>query len=171
VTAGSRKHHAGRKPRTYLPIRVLLYRPDVGIGALTDVPVDQRFVQRWYDHGEIDVEAVHGMATRTQINYVGAKSCLNADLYNADDYVVTHHLDDIVTNSWLDPAGDVLDSSSDRAAYDQLFLEAASQGIGFQYSSGDDGDNLLNHRSPHLHSSIGQFARADIGLMVYRNQF
>ncbi len=96
----------------------------------------------WLTEQAIDVEAVHAMATQTHINYVGAKSCLNTDLYNADDYVVTHHLANVVTNSWSDPAGDVFDSPTDRAAFDQLFMEAASQGIGFQYSTGDDGDNF-----------------------------
>ncbi len=96
----------------------------------------------WLTEQAIDVEAVHSTATHAKINYVGAKSCLNTDLYNADDYVVTHHLADVVTNSWADPAGDVFDSPSDRAAFDQLFIEAASQGIGFQYSTGDDGDNF-----------------------------
>jgi subtilase family serine protease len=96
----------------------------------------------WLTEQAIDVEAVHAMATHARIHYVGAKSCLNTDLYNADDYVVTHHLADVVTNSWSDPAGDVFDSPSDRAAFDHLFIEAAARGIGFQYSSGDDGDNF-----------------------------
>ncbi|MBV8943721.1 MAG: hypothetical protein JO240_18515, partial [Solirubrobacterales bacterium] len=96
----------------------------------------------WLVEQAIDIQAVHGMAGNAGIRYVGAKSCLNTDLFSADQQVVEHHLADVVTNSWGDPSGDVLDDSSYRAAFDQLFIEAGMKGITVQYSTGDDGDNF-----------------------------
>ncbi len=96
----------------------------------------------WLTEQAIDIQAVHGMAGQAGISYVGAKSCLNTDLFNADQYAVDNHIATVVTNSWGDSSGDLLDDSSSRAAFDHLFLLAGSTGIGMQYSSGDDGDNF-----------------------------
>ena len=96
----------------------------------------------WLTEQAIDVEIVHSMATDAHILFVGAKNCLNTGLYQADDEVVVDKAAGVVTNSWADPAGDVLDSTSDRKAFDDLFIEAGDKGIGFQYSTGDDGDNF-----------------------------
>jgi subtilase family serine protease len=96
----------------------------------------------WLVEQAIDVEAVHSMATGAHILYAGAKSCLNTDLFNADQYVIDNRLADVVTNSWGDPAGDVLDESTYRAAFDDLFQLAGSTGMTVMFSSGDDGDNF-----------------------------
>jgi subtilase family serine protease len=96
----------------------------------------------WLTEQAIDVESVHDMATDAHILYVGAKSCLDSDLFNADQYVIDNDLADVVTNSWGDPAGDVLDPSTYRAAFDSLLLLAGSTGITTLYSTGDDGDNF-----------------------------
>ena len=44
-------------------------------------------------------------------------------------------------NSWGGPSADVLDDSSPQHAFDSLFLLGVT-GIGMQYGSGDDRDNL-----------------------------
>ncbi len=96
----------------------------------------------WLTEQAIDVEAVHATAPDAHILYAGAKSCLDTDLFNADQYVIDNDLADVVTNSWGDPAGDVLDESSYRAAFDDLLQLAGSTGITMLYSSGDWGDNF-----------------------------
>jgi len=96
----------------------------------------------WLTEQALDVETVHAMATGAHILYSGAKSCLDTDLFNADQYVIDNHLADVVTNSWGDPAGDVLDESSYRAAFDELLQLAGSTGMTMLYSTGDDGDNF-----------------------------
>lgn len=96
----------------------------------------------WLTEQAIDVTAVHAMATHAHIVFEGAKSCLNQDLYAADDDAVAKDRADVVTNSWGDPAGDVFDSPSDRAMFDDMFMEAAGKGITMLYSTGDDGDNF-----------------------------
>ena len=48
----------------------------------------------------------------------------------------------IVTNSWGDVEAN--ESAGNVAAYEQVFLQGAMQGIGFMFSSGDNGDELAN---------------------------
>jgi len=56
-------------------------------------------------------------------------------------HIVDHHLADVVTNSYGDPAGDLLDSADVRTATDNALLMAAGTGIRVLFSSGDWEDN------------------------------
>ncbi|MBC3842302.1 S8 family serine peptidase [Streptacidiphilus sp. 4-A2] len=94
----------------------------------------------WYGEQSLDVEAVHGVAPDADLVYVGATSCQDSDLTDALDQVVDRRLADIVSDSWSDLETDT-DSSID-ATYDQTFMRGAVEGIGFYFSSGDDGDEL-----------------------------
>ncbi len=96
----------------------------------------------WADEQAIDVESVHSTAPDAHILYVGAKSCLNSGLFNAEQKVIDKHLADVVTNSWGDDAGDLLDDVATRTAYDDIFMMADSSGMTIQFSSGDNGDNF-----------------------------
>jgi subtilase family serine protease len=96
----------------------------------------------WLVEQAIDIQSVHGMAGNAGIRYVGAKSCLNSDLFNADQYAVDNHIASAISNSWGDPSGDLLDDTGTQNAYNNLFLLAGSTGISMLYSSGDDGDNF-----------------------------
>lgn len=95
----------------------------------------------WETEQAIDVEAVHSMAPNAQILYVGAKNCING-LFKAEQDVIDNGLANVVTNSWGDTGGDLLDDVSTRTAYDDLFLLADATGITVQFSTGDDGDNF-----------------------------
>jgi subtilase family serine protease len=95
----------------------------------------------WLDEQAIDVEAVHSMAPDAHILYVGAQDCVNG-LFNAEQEVVDNGLANVVTNSWGDTGGDLLDDVATRTAYDDLFMLADSTGMTIQFSSGDDGDNF-----------------------------
>jgi subtilase family serine protease len=103
----------------------------------------------WLVEQAIDVEAVHSTAPNAHILYVGAQDCLNG-LFNAEQAVIDNHLADVVTNSWGDDAGDLLDDVATKTAYDDLFLMADSTGMTIQFSSGDNGDNfnLFGFSSP-----------------------
>jgi subtilase family serine protease len=103
----------------------------------------------WLVEQAIDVEAVHSTAPNAHILYVGAQDCLNG-LFNAEQAVIDNHLADVVTNSWGDDAGDLLDDVATKTAYDDLFLMADSTGMTVQFSSGDNGDNfnLFGFSSP-----------------------
>ncbi|MBV2353673.1 S53 family peptidase [Streptomyces sp. J2-1] len=92
----------------------------------------------WYGEETLDVEAVHAVAPAADVTYVGAASCYDDDLLDSLSKVVDNHLADIVSNSWGDvEANETPDLA---AAYDQVFQFGAVQGIGFYFSSGDDGD-------------------------------
>ncbi|AUG82116.1 serine protease [Kitasatospora sp. MMS16-BH015] len=96
----------------------------------------------WYGEESLDVEAVHAVAPDANIVYVAGASCNDPDLLDALNKVVDNHLADIVSNSWADvEANETADTA---AAYDHTFMMGAIQGIGFYFSSGDDGDEAAN---------------------------
>ncbi len=95
----------------------------------------------WLVEQAIDVEAVHAMAPNARIRYVGASDCIDG-LFTAEQGVIDSHLADVVTNSWGDSAGDLLDDVATRTAFDDLFMMADSTGMTVLFSSGDDGDNF-----------------------------
>src|SRR5882672_7234179 len=99
--------------------------------------------QGWYGEETLDVEAVHGMAPGAKIVYVGAPNNYQ-DLDAAMNHVVDRHLAQIVTNSYgfstteLLPPGYVL-------PLEDTLIQAAIEGIGVYFSSGDSGDETVNH--------------------------
>ncbi len=90
----------------------------------------------------LDVEAVHAVAPDASITYVGAASCFDNDLLDSLNKVVDNHLADIVSNSWGDIEANQTPDLA--AAYDQTFQFGAVEGIGFYFSSGDNGDEVAN---------------------------
>ncbi|MEU7042982.1 S53 family peptidase [Streptomyces varsoviensis] len=93
----------------------------------------------WYGEETLDVEAVHAVAPAADIVYVGAASCQDDDFIDSLNKIVDNRLADIVSNSWGDiEANETPDTA---AAYDRIFQMGAVEGIGFYFSSGDNGDN------------------------------
>jgi subtilase family serine protease len=97
----------------------------------------------WAGEEALDVEMVHGLAPDANVVYVGANSCQDNDLSAALANIVDNHLADVVSNSWdglmHSTSGD--ESPAQIAAYEQIFQQGAIEGIGFDFSSGDCGDN------------------------------
>ena len=98
----------------------------------------------WAPEEALDVEMVHGLAPDANVVYVGANSCTDDDLLGAISTVVDNHLADVISNSW----GEVMHttdnadvSASEIAAYEQVFKQAAIEGIGVSFSAGDCGDS------------------------------
>jgi subtilase family serine protease len=104
-----------------------------GTNGWTQTSDSQCGAEGWYGEEALDVESVHGMAPDANVRYVGAVSCDDTDLGNALATIVNKHMADIVTDSWGEPA----DDSS--VSYDQIFQAGAAEGIGFNFSSGDNG--------------------------------
>ncbi|MFD5128336.1 S53 family peptidase [Streptomyces olindensis] len=104
----------------------------------------------WYGEETLDVEAVHAVAPAAGVTYVGAASCMDNDLLDALGKVVDHHLADIVSNSW----GEVEAAQTPdlAAAYDQVFQLGAVEGMGFYFSSGDDGDEVAGSGTKQVDS-------------------
>ena len=102
--------------------------------------------QGWYGEETLDVEAVHGMAPAAKIVYVGAPNNYQ-DLDAAMNHVVDQALAQIVTNSYgfsteLLPPGYI-------KPLEDTLIQAAAEGIGVYFSSGDNGDETSNHRLRH----------------------
>jgi subtilase family serine protease len=97
----------------------------------------------WFGEQTLDIEAVHATAPGANLLYVGAKNCGNA-LFQAVQQVVDGHLADVITDSWGDDGGDLIDSPGTRRSFDNVLLMAIGTGIGVQFSSGDEGDEFIN---------------------------
>jgi subtilase family serine protease len=93
--------------------------------------------QGWYGEETLDIEAVHGMAPQAKIVFVGAPNNFQ-DLDAAMNHVVDTKLADIVTNSygW---SGEALPPGFVKPMHD-IFTQAAAEGIGIYFSSGDSSD-------------------------------
>ncbi len=91
--------------------------------------------QGWYGEESLDVESVHGMAPDANVVYVGAASCIEEDLLDAQRRIVNHHLASIVSESWGSP----YDGATLVSVYNEIFQAGAAEGIGFFFSSGDNG--------------------------------
>jgi subtilase family serine protease len=108
-----------------------------------DNPCDE---QGWYGEETLDVEAVHAVAPGAKVTYVGAASCNDADFDDALNKIVDNKLATIVSNSW---GGLGEDEPTDLAtAYQATFVQAALEGIGIFFSSGDNGDESANELNP-----------------------
>jgi subtilase family serine protease len=94
----------------------------------------------WYGEETLDVEAVHAMAPGAHILYVGGSDCLDVSLDKALNAVVANGWAQIVTNSYGDLGEDIPADEVD--AFESIVIEAAAQGIGVYFSSGDDGDEV-----------------------------
>jgi subtilase family serine protease len=96
----------------------------------------------WYGEETLDVEAVHAMAPGANIRYYASASCQDSDFLATLGKVVDENKASIVSNSWSDlEANETTDSI---AAYEQVFLQGAMQGISFLFSSGDNGDEVAS---------------------------
>jgi subtilase family serine protease len=95
----------------------------------------------WYGEQSLDVEAVHAMAQGARIRYYGAASCYDSDFLDTFAKVNDDDAAQIVTNSW--GGVEVGQKQSTIAAYEQAFLQGATEGISYMFSSGDNGDESL----------------------------
>ncbi len=96
----------------------------------------------WYGEETLDVEAVHAMAPGAKIRYYASASCFDNDFLATLTKVVNQNKAQIVSNSWSDVEAN--ESTDTIAAYEQIFMQGALQGISFMFSSGDNGDELEN---------------------------
>lgn len=93
----------------------------------------------WNGEEAIDVEAAHGLAPGAKIQYVGARNC-DTGLDTALNWIIQNHSADIVSDSWGDTGEDI--PASDIKSEHSIFVQAAAEGIGMYFSSGDYGDNV-----------------------------
>ena len=111
--------------------------------ALEPPPTDQNpnscDAAGWYGEQTLDVEAVHAMAPGAHILYVGASDCQDSSLLQALNYVVAGRLADVVSNSYGDLGEDGI-AADEVQAWNQVAIEGVLEGMGINFSSGDNGD-------------------------------
>jgi subtilase family serine protease len=93
----------------------------------------------WYEEESLDVEAVHTMAPDADIDYIAAQDCTFGPLLDALTSIVDSHLADIVTNSWSGSEQGL--NTSVTSVFDQVFEQGTTEGISFDFASGDCGYN------------------------------
>jgi subtilase family serine protease len=96
--------------------------------------------QGWYEEESLDFAAVHSMAPGAYILY-GGIACTdpgNAPLYD----IIDNHLADIITNSYGLNGEDA--PAAQFEVENQYFMQAAAEGISVLFSSGDDGDLIVD---------------------------
>src|SRR5438046_3070080 len=109
----------------------------VAPGTFTRPQNPRQDPQGWYGEETLDVEAVHGMAPNANVVYVGAPNNYQ-DLDAAMNHVVDNHLAQIVSNSY-GFNGENLPFGFIKPLND-TFIQAAIEGIGIYFASGDFGD-------------------------------
>ena len=124
------------------------------------VPTPAQFVDQaacgfpsgWQGEQTLDVEAVHGIATAAKILYVGGFNC-GGGLDVALSKILDNNLANIVSNSYGN-TGEAIPADALKGAQN-LHIQAAGEGIGLYFSSGDSGDEVANlgYASPDFPAS------------------
>jgi subtilase family serine protease len=91
----------------------------------------------WAGEISLDVLSAHYMAPGAKIILIEAKSNSDQDLYNATKAAVDMHLGNVISNSWGEADTCVPPYWANK--YEQVYAEAASEGITVFASSGDSG--------------------------------
>ena len=106
-----------------------------GVYNIPENPVQDP--QGWYGEETLDVESVHGMAPNAHVVYVAGPNNYQ-DLDAAMNHILDNHLAQIVSNSYGFlgenlPPGYII-------PFNDTLIQAAAEGIGVYFSSGDFGD-------------------------------
>jgi subtilase family serine protease len=99
----------------------------------------------WQTEQTLDVEAVHGIAPAAHILFVGGFNC-GGGIDVALSRVLDGRLATVVSNSY-GAVGEAVPPDALRGAENQ-HLQAAAEGIGLYFSSGDNGDEAATLGSP-----------------------
>ncbi|MER6352958.1 S53 family peptidase [Streptomyces sp. NPDC001634] len=97
----------------------------------------------WAGEQALDIDLAHGLAPDANVLYVGANSCLDNDLMDAESYIIDGRRADVISNSWAE----IIHSDPGHltptlvAAWNLLFEQAAAEGIGVYFAAGDCGDS------------------------------
>ena len=121
------------------PVRFSQILPPGVLNAPADDPCDP---QGWYGEETLDVEAVHSMAPGANVLYVGGKDCNDESLIDAMNNIVDNNRAQIITNSYGNSGEN--EPKGLLRAWNDTFRQAAIQGIGIYFSSGDSGDEIAN---------------------------
>nr|WP_167111939.1 S53 family peptidase [Amycolatopsis viridis] len=128
------------------PLRPSQFAQQVFPANVDQEPPDQCDAAGWYGEQTLDVEAVHAMAPGAKILYVGGSDCQDASLDEALNWIVAGHRADIISNSYGDAGEDI--PAAEVRVWTQIAQQAALEGIGVYFSSGDNGDEAARLGAP-----------------------
>jgi subtilase family serine protease len=118
------------------------------VGPGTPPPtVDHTDEAGWYTEQTLDVEAVHATAPGATVLFMGTPDNRDQMFTDALNAIVSGKLATIVSNSWDGLEGG---PASEVTTYQNLATQAGLKGIGFYFSSGDDGDESTSAFVPTL---------------------
>lgn len=121
------------------------------VGAPAAVNIDQikpkafineaecQYPSGWQTEETLDVESVHGVAPGAKIVYSGGFDCIGG-LDIAVSKILDSGLATIISNSYSDGPDALVPTDYINGVVNE-HLQAAAEGIGMYYSTGDDGDN------------------------------
>ena len=92
----------------------------------------------WATETTLDVEFAHAFAPDAKIVVVVAPTNDDADLASAVAYAASHHLGNVISNSYGEAEADADISSA--KLYNHVFRGAAARGIAVNVATGDEGD-------------------------------
>lgn len=92
----------------------------------------------WAGEQALDVQAAHTISPSGNLVYYGARDCNSLD--DALNTAVSDNQVSIVSNSWGSTDGEQGLSDQEKAQFDSIAVESASQGQTLLFSSGDTGD-------------------------------
>lgn len=110
-------------------------------GSPTVNPLKNATQASWAEETSLDVQTAHALAPGATINLVIAASPAGNVLNNALDYVVTHHLGDVMSMSYGSPEAAIAGGGNNLqvSQADAIFQRAAGEGMSVFASSGDSG--------------------------------
>jgi subtilase family serine protease len=93
----------------------------------------------WNGEIALDVQSSHSIAPQAKILVVAARGQDDEAFETAMRYIIDHHLGNVVSDSWEEDL-DLLAPAGEQDSFENILKLAAAQGISFQFSSGDGGD-------------------------------
>jgi subtilase family serine protease len=93
----------------------------------------------WTPEIALDIQSAHALAPGAKIVEVAAPGQDDEDFLATLQYILTHHVATIVSNSWeVDP--EFVSGPAEEQAFAPVLQRMAAAGISVQFSSGDSGD-------------------------------
>lgn len=97
----------------------------------------------WYGEESLDLEITHAIAPQAAQVYFGASNAFATALDATMNEAINWNRTNVISNSY-GVQGELNVPRSTRMAEDAMYQQAAAQGIGIYFSSGDEGDETQN---------------------------
>lgn len=94
----------------------------------------------WDSEIALDVDWAHAIAPDAKIVVVATNGQDNEDFQYSMQYIVDHKLGSAVSDSWETDI-ELISGPLEKQSYEDVLEIAAAQGVSFQFSTGDSGDN------------------------------